>query len=166
MDESLESRLRSEYKRWQDAAKRDPDNAAYGQTWDVLFRLSLIVKDQDQEPMLGVRPLDRAEILYNHFREHGATDWLRSELEALEKTLLYIQVAPAYERELNRLENLPRGDTKYALWNRMADEIRKERPWASKKKLEIARIIRRRLMNDPDHRDDTPSADRISRMIE
>jgi len=61
-------------------------------------------------------------------------------------------VMPLVRKEKSRVANLRTGQEQYARWRELADEIRKEKPYLTKK-TDIARLVHRRLSNSHDPRD-------------
>jgi len=88
-----------------------------------------------------------------HNPEHALSrERFLAAIETAERFLANAIVEPIVVKENSRLANLPTAEKQYARWREIAEEIRKAKPYI-KSKSEIARHVRRRLVNSHDERD-------------
>ena len=110
---------------------------------------------------------ERAKALNSRLGANGSADnQLLDDIAAAEQEAYQADLVKSLTKEHNRRARLPTAGERHARWREIADRIRKERPYITSK-AEIARMVRRQLVNSHDERDHEfiKSADTIRRAI-
>lgn len=110
---------------------------------------------------------DTAKRLASRLGEGSSADnALMDDIEVAEREAYQTDLVKTLAKEHNRRVNLPTAEDRHARWREIADRIRKDRPYITSK-AEIARMVRRQLVNSHDKRDQdlARSADTIRRAI-